>query len=353
MNVLVTNVPATYRTDFYNRLGRCGWRMFFYAREERSLSYCADQRPLEFPHDNVTLVSLAWRLVRCSPETVVCINASLYTMVCALYSALFRKKFTVWWAGTAQSERFAGPWRMRFRRIVFHLADDFIAYSDLAADYLTDIGVDASRITLLGNLTLDPQAFRARVQAAKPGESARPLTLLSVGMLVKRKNHAFLLKVYERIRGRFPGLRLLIVGEGPERGSLEAMIRALNTDSVVLMGHVGHDDMPSVYAMADLMIHPASMDQWPQCVNEAMAAGVPVVASSASGLSTTLLRDREDLLIVDLDVDLFAEEVAALLEDGARRRAIGARGQQRAVELFHIAVSVFEKRAGRPHGDAR
>lgn len=317
MKILVTNVPAVYRIDLYKLLSSSGWEIFFYARRSKELSYCTDQQELPFAFKDVNLISLFFSLLWRRPEVVICINASPYTLICVLYARLFRKRFVLWWAGTALSEKKIGFFKQQFRWLIFNLTDGFIAYSEFAASYLVNMGVEDKKITVLGNMTFDPVAYRALVDKARSERRLSPPTLLAVANLVKRKNFAFLLQVFAVLHERFQNLELIIAGDGPERGQLEEMIHELNLNGVKLLGHVPHDQMPHLYARADVFVHPATMDQWPQCVNEAMSAGVPVVASPYSGISQSLFINQVDFIISNLDIDQFSDAVTSLIEDSS------------------------------------
>lgn len=341
MRVLITNVPAVYRIDLYEKLGNSDWKMLFYARHSTALKYCTDDRAHSFPSEDVSLASIFFRLVLLRPSVVVCINASLFTLVCGVYSWLFRKRFVIWWAGTELSERNAGFLKRVFRRFVFRFADAFIVYSEHAGSYLSTLGVNEQKITVLGNMTFDPARFRSKVDGERATRTSHPRTLLSVANLVERKNHVFLLQVFAELRTEFPDLRLVIAGEGPERRRLESMIRDLDLKGVELRGHVHREEMPALFAEADVFVHPAAMDQWPQALNEAMAAGVPVVVSPQSGISLTLFTSGKELLIVQLDTDLYVEAIRSLLLNDIFKSSIISIAQLRVEYLFRKALNLL------------
>jgi len=346
MNILVTNVPAVYRIDLYERLGKSGWKIFFYARNASELEYCSDNRTLSFPFEDVTLPFIFLRLVLLQPEVVVCINASPITLLCGIYSWLFRKRFVIWWAGTDLSERHAGLLKRIFRKFIFRLADAFIAYSEYAGSYLSKMGVSNQKVTVLGNMTFDPAGFRSRVDHERAKRTSHPPTLLSVANLIERKNHIFLLRVFAELRKKFPELRLVIAGEGPERQRLEHMIREMDLMGVELRGHVHRDEMPALFAEADIFVHPASMDQWPQSLNEAMAAGVPVVVSPQSGVSQTLLAVGEELLMPKLDINAFCTALLSLLQDPSKLSEIAKAAENKIFTLFASALPMVNRACG-------
>jgi glycosyltransferase involved in cell wall biosynthesis len=129
----------------------------------------------------------------------------------------------------------------------------------------------------------------ARFEAGAAKElPERPLAL-AVGALLPVKGQANLL---EAVAG-LPRLRLRIVGEGPEREHLQALIRALRLqDRVELAGNLNPDDMPAEYRAADLLALPSYYESQSMALLEGLACGLPVVAAPV-GLAPALLADGQ------------------------------------------------------------
>lgn len=341
MNVMVTNIPATYRIELYEKLGRTGWRMLFYARHSQALKYCSENQSLKFPFEDVTVISIFMRLIFLRPKVLICINASPFSLLCGIYALIFRKRFVIWWAGTMLSEAQVGHMKRLFRRVVFRLADAFIVYSEHAGSYLVSMGIDEPKISLLGNLTFDPAKFG--FLNSNPARKSHPPTLLSVGNLIKRKNHLFLLNVFSILRKKNPELCLVIAGEGPERTELEKLIEEMGLDGVQLKGHVPHDEIPALLSQADVLVHPAIMDQWPQVLNEAMAAGVPIVVSPQSGVSNKIFEVGTELLMPELDINVFAAAITTLLEDDILRSKMATAAEQKAATLYSNVQQTIDR----------
>lgn len=341
MNVMVTNIPATYRIDLYEKLGRAGWRMLFYARHSQTLRYCSEDKLLKFPFEDVTIISIFMRLLFLRPKVLLCINASPFSLLCGIYALIFRKRFVIWWAGTIQSEAHVGHMKRLFRRFVFRLADAFIVYSEHAGSYLASMGIDEQKISMLGNLTFDPAKFRSL--NSNSARKSHPPTLLSVGNLIKRKNHLFLLNVFSILQNKIPELRLVIAGEGPERAALEKLIEEMRLEGVQLKGHVPNNQIPVLLSQADVLVHPATMDQWPQVLNEAMAAGVPIVVSPQSGVSNYFFEVGRELLMPELNINVFATAITTLLEDDILRSKMATAAEQKAATLYSSVQQTIDR----------
>jgi glycosyltransferase involved in cell wall biosynthesis len=145
---------------------------------------------------------------------------------------------------------------------------------------LVSLGAPAERTLTLRNgvdLTLFAPADRT---AARAAFGARGFTLVSVGALIPRKDHALTLAALAELTD----CTLLIAGDGPLRGELEALARRLGVvDRVRFLGETPHAALPMLYSAADAMVLASSREGWANVLLEAMACGTPVVASDVNG----------------------------------------------------------------------
>ena len=160
-------------------------------------------------------------------------------------------------------------------------ADAMISVSAGLKTAMVALGAEPDRITVLRNGVdlaqfrppSDRDALRAELGLDGP-------TLLSVGHLIPRKGHHHVIEGLPRL----PGWRLLIAGEGPERGRLEAIAaRAGVADRVRFLGAVPHAALGRTYGAADILVLASSREGWANVLLEAMACGTPVVASNIPG----------------------------------------------------------------------
>lgn len=181
----------------------------------------------------------------------------------------------------------------------------------------------------------DSQAVSAiRAEFAGPDDA---LLLLAVGRLVDDKGHRELLQALSALRDHPRNWRLLIAGEGPRAAELQAEINHLHLGSrVTLVGF--RDDIDSLYAAADLLVHPSLREGAPNAVLEAMAAGCPVLATDVAG-TRELLGGGSELLSPG-DVSGLSEAIAALIGDADRRRALAVGARKRVAAKFSLDASV-------------
>jgi len=183
---------------------------------------------------------------------------------------------------------YALPRRM-IRWAIRH-ADALIAVSAALGARLVDLGADPARVTVLRN-GVDLAQFRppADRAAARARLGLDGPTLLSVGHLIERKGHD---RVIAALKLLPAAVCLLVVGEGPLRGALEAQAAALGLAARVrFLGGVPHAELAAVYGAADALVLASSREGWANVLLEAMACGTPVVASPIPG-NDEVVRDR-------------------------------------------------------------
>jgi glycosyltransferase involved in cell wall biosynthesis len=209
------------------------------------------------------------------------------------------------------------------QRAAYTCAHVVIANAQAAADRLRVEGVPLRKIAIVPN-GLDASRFRARFLAP-------PLRrVITVANLRPEKGHDVLLDAARLVLARFPDARFELVGDGPERGRLVARADALGIASAVsFLGHT--DDVAAQLAKADISALPSRTEAFPNAVLEAMASGLPVVASAVGGLGELVDDRRTGLLTPPGDAPALAERLCALMADGALGIHLG-RAARAAVE---------------------
>jgi glycosyltransferase involved in cell wall biosynthesis len=149
-------------------------------------------------------------------------------------------------------------------------------------------------------------------------ESAR--VLLSVGRLSLEKGHSDLIRAFACVRraNLADDLRLVLVGEGPEQGRIEGLCRRLSIDDTVsLVGH--QDEVGPYYSIATVFVLPSQSEGCPNVLLEAIAAGVPVVATSVGGIPELVTDEQDALLTPKHDEHALAIAMSRLLNDAHLR----------------------------------
>jgi glycosyltransferase involved in cell wall biosynthesis len=134
-------------------------------------------------------------------------------------------------------------------------------------------------------------------------------TLISVGLLIERKGHHHTIEAMRQL----PEFELLIVGEGPERDALAALITRHGLDDRVrLLGPRPHAELPALYGAADALVLASSREGWANVLLEAMACGTPAVASNIPGNPEVVGSPEAGVITRENSPDGFAAAVRAL-----------------------------------------
>jgi glycosyltransferase involved in cell wall biosynthesis len=164
----------------------------------------------------------------------------------------------------------------------------------------------------------------------------------TVAALRVEKNLARLLAAFARIAAA-RAVRLMIVGDGPERGALEAHAASLGLgQKVMFTGH--REDTPALYAGFDLFALSSDTEQMPLSVLEAMASGLPIVATDVGDVRSMLAEENAQF-VTPLDDVALATAFVTLLDDAALRKRLGAANRAKAVRDFDQAVMAERWRA--------
>jgi phosphatidylinositol alpha-mannosyltransferase len=168
---------------------------------------------------------------------------------------------------------------------------------------------------------------RFRQAAGRPPSvphSLRPV--LFVGRLEPRKGVDRLIRAMSLVQAHASDARLVIVGDGPDRASLEATARDAGVE-VTFAGRVSDDELPAYYRAAEIVCSPALGDEsFGIVLLEAMAAGRPIVATRIEGYAELLTGSGSARLVDVDDPPALAREIISLLADPELRRSLGARG---------------------------
>jgi teichuronic acid biosynthesis glycosyltransferase TuaC len=180
-------------------------------------------------------------------------------------------------------------------------------------------GVDLERFR-----PLDPQAMRQELGLNRPGEERAPV-LLSVGHLIERKGHHLAIDALALLRRSWPRARLVILGEGEERGALERQAARLGLQQAVsLPGAMPNDQLARWYSAADVSILASSREGWANVLLESMACGTPVVATDIWGTPEVVAPASGGKLVAERSGAAFAAALTDLLTHPPARTAVRA-----------------------------
>ncbi len=184
---------------------------------------------------------------------------------------------------------------------------------------------------------IDLARFRPmdRIAARREAGLHERLALGIVATLRDWKGHDYLLDAWARLAPRFADWQLVVIGEGPQRARLEARVAADGLASVRFVGN--QDNVPMWLSSLDLFTLPSFGDEGvPQAIMQAMACSLAVVATPVGAIEEAVQRGRTGLIVPPRDATALAAALGALMEDSARRTAMGRAGREYAVAHFGI-----------------
>ena len=199
-------------------------------------------------------------------------------------------------------------WREAYKGVVVRASGAALVGGRPHREYLTRLGMRPESI-FLGYDVVDNEYFESRSRAARSQASAlrRELALpekyfLASSRFVQKKNLHRLLEgfdVYRRRASASPW-HLVVLGDGPLRPQLEELIRDRDLSEFVhLPGFATYEQVPKYLGLASAFVHVSTTEQWGLVVNEAMAAGLPVIVSDRCGCAPDLVTANENGFLVD------------------------------------------------------
>ena len=244
--------------------------------------------------------------------------------------------------------QYAGP-RMWIRWAA-RRADGLIAVSSGLQRRLASLGIAPERVRVLRN-GVDLAMFQPvhRPAARQALGFTRP-TLLAVGNLVALKRHRLMVEALVSL----PEADLVIVGEGPERGSIEALARKRRiADRVRLLGHVPQHRLPEIYSAADLLVLVSTSEGWPNVLLESMACGTPVLVSDIDGITDIVTAPEAGRILEEVTPERLAAAARDLIAAPPPRtatRAYAERFDWRSTTDGQLALfrEICERRSRRP-----
>ena len=230
------------------------------------------------------------------------------------------------------------PLAIALQRAAYACAHVVIANSRAVADRLQLEGVPRRKVAVIPN-GLD------RSQFVSGARRARRRAIVTVANLRAEKGHDVLIDAAPEILRRFPDARFEFVGDGPMREPLRARAVARGVShALTFSGYC--DDVPAKLAAADVFVLPSRSEAFPNAVLEAMAAGLPIVASAVGGILELIDGGRNGVVVPPGDSGALTQALCTILGDppAAARLGDAARADAESHYSFDRMVSAFERR---------
>lgn len=298
--------------------------------ERRTLFDVCDSGQLDYP----TLAgAVGQALSSFDPDAVLIPGWASRAALAALAWCSERGRSAVAMSESTFGDHVRRPWKEALKRQIVRCFDAGLVGGEPQRRYLTSLGLPESRVAL-GYNVVDNAHFADASGAARNSLDASAMGdlperyFLASARFIPIKNLTGLLQAFAGFiaNPQSPRVDLVLLGDGEQRPALEAERDRLGLrDRVRLPGFVQYDELPRYYARAEAFVHVSRFEPWGLVVNEAMAAGLPVIVSRECGCAETLVREGVNGFVTPFDrSDLIAERLQRLAGDPGLRRAMGA-----------------------------
>ncbi|MGH7713434.1 MAG: glycosyltransferase family 4 protein, partial [Gemmatimonadaceae bacterium] len=267
----------------------------------------------------VTSMAYGWSLVRSLGryDVVHCFSASYWSFMLAPLPAmaiarLYGKAVVLnYRSGQAQDHLTRSSVAVRFMR----LAHAIVVPSGYLVDVFSRFGLTAQSI--FNFVDVDAIRYRRREQLAP--------VFLSNRNFEAHYNVACVLRAFARVQAELPGARLIVAGDGPQRAMLHALAGELRLHNIEWRGPVPPAAMAELYDSADVYLNAPSIDNMPNSIIEAYAAGLPIVTTDAGGIPYIVTHEQTGLIVAcDDDAAIAAAALRLVREPGLALRLADA-----------------------------
>ena len=289
-----------------------------------------------------------WRALRTlKPDLVQTYNIGTLDLAPVVKLAGVRRQIHAEHGRDATDPKGESPKYRRMRRWTAPLIDRYVAVSADLQNWLTDrAGIRPSKVVYIAN-GIDAAAFNVPRVASEPrnllADFAPPGSVLigHVARLDMVKDQAGLISAFKFLceEAGHPHCRLIIVGEGAQREALERQIVQLGlVETVRLLGN--RNDVAELLAECDVFVLSSIAEGMPVTLMEAMAAGLPVVATQVGGVASVVEDGVTGTLVRAGDPRIMAAALSSYVADETRRRQHGAAGRARVAAHFSLSAMI-------------
>jgi glycosyltransferase involved in cell wall biosynthesis len=364
--LLITNIPTPYRLPLFNELNgqlenkglklKVIFGALGYPRRkwELDMSECQFDYKVLFskkigysdPEKTSFTYSGLYRVISEENPSVIITNAfSIATAKLWLRSFLKGNiRYIIWSGAIKQKYNIDSFLRKLQRKMLIKRAAGFVAYGSKAKEYLISLGADPEKIEI-GINTVDTEFYRQETGKMRNLENRNNKKhILYIGHLSQRKNVSKVLEGINLLSKSRSDFLLDIVGDGEESKRLEKYVDENQLiDYVMFHGFKQKSDIPQFMAQSDCFLFQTDFDIWGLVLVEAMAAGLPCIASIHAGATHDLIRDEITGFAMDFsETEKVAEKINWILDNHEQAKEIG----QNASRFIEENVSIEKSAEG-------
>ncbi len=360
--LLITNIPNPYRIPLFNELnkqllaegyalkvvfGALGYsrRQWNINLEDCEFDYTVlpsktirsrDQESVIFTYPHLN------KLLKDEQPVAIVTNAfSIATTKLWLRNLRIPTPYIIWSGAIKNQYSQVSKYRKWQRKLLVKAASGFITYGTKAKKYLQSLGASEAKVHI-GINTVDTVFFAQEAERWRNiVEHTDKHQLLYVGELSQRKRVDLLLPAIKILSETRSDFVLYIIGDGPDKNKLEAQVKQLNIEPFIRFeGIKQKKDIPQYLARSSCFLFPTAHDIWGLVLVEAMASGVPSIASIHAGATSDLIQEGKTGFAMDFaDSQKIAERIKWILEHQEAAKDIGLAAKKIIEEKVNLRVS--------------
>lgn len=223
---------------------------------------------------------------------------------------------------------------------LFEYGDLFLVRSNYMEKDLISLGCPSEKI-IVHHSSIDINKFKFR--EIKPIEKNDKIKLLLVGRFTEKKGIQFAIKAFAKVRERHSNIEFTIIGDGPQRNEIGALIKNLNVEkSVRLTGSLPHAKIIEEMSKSHIFILPSvtasdgDKEGIPNVLTEAQATGMPVISTYHAGIPEFVIDGKNGYLVNERDVNALSEKLNYLIEHPELWSIFGRNGRKIVEKEFNI-----------------
>lgn len=217
----------------------------------------------------------------------------------------------------------------KIQKFVADRVDQVIVPSQYLKQTVVNWGVDANKITVIYNAFVSPQGILDKTALRQKMKMTQP-TLVTAGRLIQGKGFLLLIKLMPKLIQKFCDLKLIIVGEGPDKNILEAAIKEYGIEKwVELTGRKTQIELFELIKAADLFLLNTVHEGLSHVLLEALALGTPVITTPVGGNVEILTNNVNGLLIPYNEEELWYQAMVELLRNVEKRKILAQTGLEK------------------------
>ena len=316
--IIITNIIAPYRVPLFNRLAKENWldlKVFFCKSITKDRQWDVP-RGIRFKYRILKGITFSLKgrsyykyrtvhfnpglipgLIKMEPDIVISAEYSIPSIMASFYCRAFGKKYISWSEGIYYSDRNISLVQKFLRKIIISNARACIGCSTDSKKQYISLGAKPEKV-FISIQTIDVKSFKRKCEMIrKEGKfqdkrKNNERIILYVGSLIVRKGVIHLLDAVKILAQKFNNFRLILVGDGVEKNNLRNFCNEnIFLDKVHFVGFQQQPNLPNYYAIADVFVLPTLEDTFGVVVNEAMAAGLPILCSKFAGAAGDLIKE--------------------------------------------------------------